>query len=149
MHDKHTSTYIEVSSETSQQADDSLHVIGGYTVCTNGLAAYRDYHGVRPRKRVCQEEVEIAKEFLKLCRPMKSVQPKTCPVNGTLKHDIERWARKYVGRGAVIVAALELGIAIKPYYGIGPRDEDDDFEPVCAIIGINRRDVERMLKWVH
>jgi hypothetical protein len=139
-----TSTNIEMSN--APPLDDPLHEIGGYKVCTNGLAAYRDYHGVRRRERVSEEQVEIAKEFLKLCRPMKSVQPNTCPINGTLKHDIERWARTYVGRGAVIVAALELGITIKPYYGIDP---DDDFEPVCAIIGINIRDVERMMKWVR
>src|SRR5258708_3857545 len=111
---------------------DNLHEIGGFTVCTNGLAAYCDEHGIHPRERVRQEEVELAKEFLKQCRLMKSVQPKSCPINGTLKQDIERWARAYVGRGAVIVAALELGIPIEPYFGIDP---DEDFEPVCAIIG--------------
>lgn len=148
MHNEHTSTAVEVSTATLQNPDDELHTIGGFTVCTNGLAAYRDYHGVRPRERVRQDQVEIAKTFLNLCRRMKSVQPKTCPINGTLKHDIERWARQYVGRGAVIVAALELGITIEPYYGIGPRDEDDEFEPVCAIIGVNIRDVERIMKEV-
>ncbi|BBO06566.1 hypothetical protein SG09_59160 [Bradyrhizobium ottawaense] len=144
-HNNYTSTHNEVSTE---KAPEGPTRIGGFTVCTNGLAAYRDHRGVHPRHPVRREEVEIAKDFMKLCRRMKSVQPTTCPINGTLKHDIERWARRYVGRGAVIVAALELGITIEPYYGIGPRDEDDDFEPCAAVIGINSRDVARIMREV-
>jgi hypothetical protein len=140
---KDTSVTDEVSTEKEPEEPTE---IGGFTVCTNGLAAYRDHRGAHPRQPVRREEVEIAKTFLKLCRRMKSVQPKTCPINGTLKHDIERWARKYIGRGAVIVAALEMGISVEPYYGLGPRDEDDGFEPACAIIGVNIRDVARIMK---
>ncbi|MBR1027348.1 hypothetical protein [Bradyrhizobium liaoningense] len=142
------SNHTSINSELSSSKDDGPTRIGPYTVCTNGLAAYRDYRGVHRRDPVRREEVEIAKVFLKLCRRMKSARPQTSPINGTLKHDIERWAHRYIGRGAVIAAALELGIPIEPFYGYGPRDEDDDFETAAAVIGINQRDVERIMREV-
>ncbi|MGY4297134.1 hypothetical protein ACVWXN_005229 [Bradyrhizobium sp. i1.4.4] len=140
----HTSTKAEKSSEPG----GALTHIDGFTICTNGLSAYRDHRGVRRREPVQRDHVEIAKSFLKLCRPMKSVRPQICPINGALKHDIERWARRYIGRGAVIVAALEMGLSIEPFYGDGPRDDDDDFETAAAVIGVNQRDVERIMREV-
>jgi hypothetical protein len=116
-------------------------------ICTEGLAAPMTSRGVARRVPVRREHVEKAKEFLKLCRP--AVLSLTCPVSGVLKHDIERWAGCYISRGAVIVAALELGINVVPFYGYGPREEDElspaFYEPaIAAVIGINSLDVERI-----
>jgi hypothetical protein len=140
--------YTSAARASSETRDDGLTKIGGYTICMEGLAAPRTFRGVARRVPVPREQVEAAKEFLKLCRRMKTVHWTTCPISGTLKHDIERWGRRYVCRGAVIIGALELGITIEPYYGDGPRDEDDDFEPVAAVIGINSRDVQLIMQWV-
>jgi hypothetical protein len=146
MQDDNTSTTtIEMSSEN---VGDGLTRIGGYTICTEGLAAGRTSRGVARRRPIAREHVEIAKEFLKQCR--REVLSLTCPINGTLKHDIERWAGCYISRGAVIVAAIELDIGIAPFHGYGPREEDElspaFYEPaIAAVIGINARDVERVM----
>jgi hypothetical protein len=141
--------YTEATRVSSEQRDDGLTRIGGYTICMEGLAAGRTSRGVARRVPVPREHVEIAKDFLKQCRKIKAVHWTTCPINGVLKHDIERWAGRYICRGAVIIAALELGITIVPI----PQSDDDTsclfYEPpIAAVIGINSRDVQLIMQWV-
>src|SRR5213592_928539 len=110
-HDCYTSTTIEMSSE---KIDDGLTKIGGFTVCTNGLAAGRTTRGVARRMPVRREQVEIVKQFLQPCRRTRWVRDPLSPRSCDLKHWIENWGGRYISNGAVIVAALELGFVCKP-----------------------------------
>jgi hypothetical protein len=144
MLEQYASANVEVSSE---KCDDGVTRIGGYTICMDGLAAPMTSRGVARRRPIRREQVEIAKRFLERCR--REVLSLTCPISGTLKHDIERWAGCYISRGAVIVAALELGFNITPFYGYGPREDDElspgFYEPpIAAVIGVNPFDVKRI-----
>lgn len=104
-------------------------------VCTNGLIGYPN----APRRQVQPDQVEIVKSFLQRCRRLKAVQPLTTPISSTLKHQIERLPGvRYISTGAVIVAALELGLVVQQY--CGARD---------ALIGVNVRDVDRLMKGVR
>jgi hypothetical protein len=88
---------------------------------------------------VPDQEIEIARLFLTQCRQAKL--SRTSPFSSELKHVIERWDQRppdlnCVATGAVIIAALELGIAVASA-GNGSRD---------AAIGINTRDVRRLTR---
>lgn len=125
---------------------EELHVIHGHTICTEGLVghAFEEFHGCRhPRYRVPQKEIDIAKSFLALCRRVNRLSRYDCPVSGDLKHHIELWPdfpiseespNRYLSRGAVIIAALEMGIKIAPLVDGGSS----------AIIGVNIRDVKEL-----
>jgi len=115
-------------------AQEPLTVIGPFTICGNGLIGFCD----TPRRPVRRDHVEISKTFMKLCRRTAMVGREHAPVSSLLKHVIERWAHRYISTGAVIVAALEMEIAVTPV-GEGSRD---------AMIGINIRDVKRLTKEV-
>jgi hypothetical protein len=111
-----------------------LHVINGWTICCDGLLSY-----FPPRRRVRDRHIEVARSFLEQCRQARL--SRTSPYSSELKHIIEGWDQRppglsYVSTGAVIIAALELGIAVAPA-GEGSRD---------AKIGVNIRDVRRLTR---
>lgn len=103
---------------------DGLHEIGGYTICLDGLTSYYWFS-----HRVPDNQIEIAKSFLTQCRRTRWAREMISPLSHDLKHWIERWARQYISNGAVLIAALQLGITFVPY---GERS---------ALIGVNFDDV--------
>lgn len=112
-----------------QQTDcTDLHVVDGWTICREGLCSA--WH---PRRRVPDHHIDIAKSFLNQCRRVKVPDPGLR--SSLLKHVIENWAGRYIVTGAVIIAALELGIVTLPLCEAG-RD---------AAIGVNVRDVGRLV----
>lgn len=121
--------------------------IGDYWACSAGFST-EDF-GDPVSDNVERSEVEAVKSVFARCRPMRTVQPDECLTIGWLKHDVERLTRcGYISRGAVLVAASEMGINIIPVFGEdGPADEG--FAPVSAYIGINRRDLDRLLREVR
>lgn len=60
-------------------------------------------------------EVELAKSFLLTCKPTKT----TFVSSYGLKHAAEEWAGEYISNGALITAAIEMGLGTKylPHYG--------------------------------
>jgi hypothetical protein len=113
-----------------------LHVINGWTICMDGLLSCYP-----PRRRVRDRKIEIARSFLTQCRQARL--SRASPKASLLKHVIEQWAAhqshlncNYVETGAVIIAALELEIAVAQVCE-GSRD---------AVIGVNIRDVRRLTK---
>jgi hypothetical protein len=115
-----------------------LHVINGWTICCDGLLSYYP-----PRRRVRDRHIEIARLFLTQCRRARFSHAWPYLKSSRLKHVIEQWAGRqpdlhcgYVSTGAVIIAALELEIAVAEV-GEGSRD---------AAIGVNIRDVRRLTR---
>lgn len=104
-----TSADAELSSENE---GDGLTRIGPYTICANGTDG--GFRRGQPRQPVSRAQVEIVKGFLTPCKRTRWARELLSPVSSDLKHMIESWARCYISTGAVIVAALELGIACKP-----------------------------------
>ena len=107
------------------------HKGSGYLICANGVMGYRDTQ----RNPVEPDQVEVCKAFLRRCVANEKIN-KRSPSSYTLKHVCENWARRvgvggYCSNGALITAALELGIIVWPY-GEGPN----------AAIGVRRVDVE-------
>lgn len=98
-------------ASSSGKLDDGLTRIGGYTICTHGLAA--PYRG--PRRPAQREQVDIAKEFLQPCRRTRWARDPLSPRSCDLKHWIENWAGSYISNGAVVIAALELGFVCARY----------------------------------
>lgn len=121
--------------------------IGDYWACSAGFST-EDFGDPVP-DNVERRQVETVKSVFARCRPTRTVQPDECLTIGWLKHDVERLTRcGYISRGAVLVAASEMGINIIPVFGEGgPANEG--FAPVSAYIGINRRDVDRLLREVR
>ncbi|TYL86344.1 hypothetical protein [Bradyrhizobium cytisi] len=121
--------------------------IGDYWACSGGFST-EDFGDPIP-DNVQRSQVETVKSVFARCRPTRTVQPDECLTIGWLKHDVERLSRRgYISRGAVLVAASEMGINILPIFGEdGPADEG--FAPVTAYICINRRDVDRLLREVR
>lgn len=121
--------------------------ISDYWACSSGFST-EDFGDPVP-DNVERSQVETVKSVFARCRPTRTVQPDEYLTVGWLKHDVERLMRcGYISRGAVLVAASEMGINIIPVFGEdGPADEG--FAPVTAYIGINRRDVDRLLREVR
>ncbi|MCW2084352.1 UNVERIFIED_ORG: hypothetical protein M2193_006527 [Bradyrhizobium japonicum] len=121
--------------------------IGDYWACSAGFST-EDFGDPVPDD-VERSQVEIVKSVFAQCRPTRTVQPDEYLTIGWLKHDVERLTRRgYISRGAVLVAAAEMGINILPVFGEdGPADEG--FSPISAFVGINRRDVDRLLREVR
>jgi hypothetical protein len=86
------------------------------------------------------DEIETAIAFLRRFKPTK---------RGTynsyfLKHEAERWGRRngmsaYVSNGALIAAALSLGLAIDEYLNCWPTSPN-------AKIGISKRDFNKYVR---
>ncbi|MGW1423849.1 hypothetical protein ACWAT4_27425 [Bradyrhizobium manausense] len=134
-----TTTHIEVSTEYVEGPTQ----IGEYLICSAGFTA--DFE---PRNPVQRDQVEAVKAIFAQCRHTTKVMPDNRLTIGCLKHDVERLMPRsgYISRGAVLVAAFEMNIAVVPIF-----DErypaDEGFQPVSAYIGINYRDIERLKKW--
>lgn len=86
------------------------------------------------KERPDQEQIETAKAYLRLLKPTKR------PVvsSYSLKHRAEHWGKDngmepYVSNGALIAAALLLGLAIKP-------------TGINALIGVSQRSVKKLEK---
>lgn len=117
-HDNHTSTQVEVSSETDA---NGLIRIGPYMICGNGLiGGHRRGQRCQP---ICRTQVKIVKEFLRYCRPTRWARNMLSPMSSDLKHWVENWAGpdfvalgrvSYISTGAAIVAAMELGLVCVP-----------------------------------
>lgn len=118
---------LEQSDMPCREDADGLTVISGFKVCADGLKG----KGSRPRRPVERETVEIAKEFLSACRRTRWARHPGSP-SATILSDVVSEGADYIGHisvGAIIIAALELGIVCVPD---GERD---------ALIGINFHDV--------
>jgi RecA-family ATPase len=124
-------TNLEQSTAFCREDADGLTVIGGFTICANGL---KGKDGNRPRQPVNGAEVEIAKEFLNTCRRTRWARNPGSPSATILSDLVTEWAfdchhyTNCVSVGTIIVAALELGI---PWVPKGERD---------ALIGVNFQD---------
>jgi hypothetical protein len=86
----------------------------------------------RPADKLRPKEMATTIAFLRHCRPTKT----TGIGSYGLKHAAERWGRAnkgvpYVSNGALIAAALYLGLRVKPY-------------SINAEIGVNRNDVQEL-----
>ena len=103
---KHNNT----SAGTEVSTPEGLHRIGDYTICIDGLQSHY-------RRRVPDDQIEIAKSFLTQCRRTRWARATVSPFSHDLKHSIERWAGQYISNGAVLIAALRLGITFVPYDG--------------------------------
>ncbi|WFU21290.1 hypothetical protein QA649_24605 [Bradyrhizobium sp. CB1717] len=121
--------------------------IGDYWACSAGFST-EDFGDPIPDD-VQRSQVEIVKSIFARCRPIRTVPPDQRLTICWLKHDIERLGRRgYISRGAVLVAASEMGFNIVPIfdeYGL----VDKGHAPISAYIGINYRDVERLLREVR
>lgn len=134
--------------DTSREVSTTGPVkVGDYWACSAGFST-EDFGDPVPDD-VQRSQVEMVKSIFARCRPTRTVQPDEYLTIGWLKHDVERLTRHgYISRGAVLVAASEMGINIIPVFGEdGPADEG--FAPVTAYICINRRDVDRLLREVR
>lgn len=58
------------------------------------------------------KQVETARAFLSGCVPVKT-RPAASHSYG-LKHAAERWGKSYVSNGALIQAAIDLGLRVEP-----------------------------------
>jgi RecA-family ATPase len=124
---EYTSTDDELS--ISEDATEALTHIGGFIVCTNGLAG-RDWEDRIP---VPRKEIELAEDFLSACRRMRWVRDeRDTPIASELSAMVTDWAADRtslsISVGAVIVAALQLGILCIP---LGRNN---------ALIGVNSDD---------
>lgn len=122
--------------------------VGPFLICANGFWVPRG-----KRSPVSRDQVEAAKTVLAQFRRTRMVQPNDCLAAGPLKHNVENLARRYISRGALIIAAIELGITVTPVYDedwLSLSEDGRDLEPLIstAYIGINYRDVERAVKVV-
>jgi hypothetical protein len=77
-------------------------------ICSNGFLPYPGF----PRRPVRECEVEIAIEYLKRFGDIRRMT-KFAPHTGVLKRSAEIWSGKYLSLGALLTAALRLGIAVK------------------------------------
>jgi hypothetical protein len=98
-------------------------------------------NGLHPGRRndpspIRPEEVATAMAFLQMLKPTQRAYVSSY----TLKHAAENWGRKvglcaYVSNGALILAALMLGLIVRPYDGwLNPN----------AAIGVSRADFGRI-----
>lgn len=118
--------------------------VGEHLICSAGFTA--DFE---PRRPVERSHVDAVMSIFAQCRRTAAVQPDDRLTIGWLKHDIERLAHcNYITRGAVLVAAFEMGITVVPIFQENYPAEEG-FEPVSAYIGVNRRDIERLLREVY
>jgi hypothetical protein len=69
------------------------------------------------RGRPAESEVALAVEYMAMQRPLKH------PRWGSygLKHWVETWAGEYIANGAVIVAALQMGLPVEACGGDNPN----------------------------
>lgn len=113
--------------------------IGPLRICANGLHGGQhryDAMELTPdadRTPVSRTQVEIAKEFMRPCRRTRWARDMQSPTATQLKHWIESCGKPHISTGAVIVAALELGLVCAPA-GTRPHTRD-------ALIGIHFDDV--------
>ncbi len=103
-------------------------------LCEYGLR----YAKGKPPSPVCADQVVTAIEYLRQFRPTKRG---TCS-SYFLKHEAERWGGRnglchYISNGALIAAALCLGLVIEEYPNCWPSSPN-------AKIGISRRDFNRL-----
>ncbi|MCP3408812.1 hypothetical protein [Bradyrhizobium sp. CCGB01] len=122
--------------------------VGPFLICANGFWVSRG-----KRSPVSRDQVEAAKTVLAQFRRTRMVQPDDRVAAGPLKHDVENLARRYISRGALIIAALEMGIAVVPVYDedwLWLSEDGRGAEPLIstAYVGVNYRDVERAVKAV-
>jgi hypothetical protein len=72
-------------------------------------------NGIHPGRGVPQDivtsQVEDASDFLSLLAPTKTAR--VCSY--VLKHIAEHWAGSYISNGALIMAALALGLVVETY----------------------------------
>jgi hypothetical protein len=89
-------------------------------------------------------QVEIATEWLLLCKKTKNPRPPHSPSSYGLKHEAQGWGRRargyhhepsggYVSNGALLMAAIMLGFTIK-------RDKDLSFPNAWLNISSKRPD---------
>lgn len=111
--------------------------VGPFLICANGLNGGHRRYGSRikavpktDRRPVHRNQVEVAKELLRGCRPTRWARKLLSPVSSDLKHWAENWGGPdfvahgqcaYVSTGAAIVAAIELGLICVPT-GEGSRN---------------------------
>jgi hypothetical protein len=83
------------------------------TVDANGIVV----DGAVRRGKPAEREVALAVEYMQMQRPLKH------PRWGSygLKHWVETWAGEYIANGAVIVAALQMGLPVEPCGGDNPN----------------------------
>lgn len=134
-------------NSTVELSTDGPTRVGPFLICANGFWVSR---GAR-RSPVARDQVEAAKSVLAQFRRTRMAQPDDRLAAGPLKHDVENLARRYISRGALIIAAIEMGITVEPVY-----DEDwlwlsEDCRGLerlisTAYVGVNYRDVERAVK---
>jgi RecA-family ATPase len=121
---------LEQSSARCREDADGPATIGGLTICCSGLKGKEDG---RPRLPVPLVQIEIAKDFLSGRRRTRWARQQFSP-SATILSDLvsKGFDYDYIGNisvGAIVVAALELGIVCVPE---GERD---------ALIGVNFEDV--------
>lgn len=82
-----------------------------------------DLEGNRESLKLCFDEFRRSVEWLSQCETTKTVRPQS-PSSYNLKHRAEKATGDYISNGALIAAALHLGITVKgsdetPNPGIG------------------------------
>ncbi|WLC19335.1 AAA family ATPase [Bradyrhizobium diazoefficiens] len=126
MDDFYNST-ADVSTRNNSVDQEGLARIGPYVICRNG----RTGPASGQRRPVPRDEIAIAKDFLSRCRRTRWARDPASPSATILRDLVTEWVldcNRYtdgVSVGAIIVAALELGIPCAP---LGERD---------ALIGVN------------
>ena len=128
MHDIYTSASVEMSSRTLTPLRCRFPRMGA-----NGLhpGQGNEPSPIRP------DEVAAAMAFLHMFKPTQRAYISSY----TLKHAAENWGRTvglraYVSNGALILAALLLGLVVRPY-------DNDGLNPNAAI-GVSRADFRRI-----
>lgn len=122
--------------------------VGPFLICANGFWVSRG-----KRSPVSRDQVETAKTVLAQFRRTRMVQPDDRVAAGPLKHDVESLAGCYISRGALVIAAIEMGITVLPVCDedwLWLSEDGRGLEPLIstAYIGVNYRDVERAVKAV-
>jgi len=102
-------------------------------LCPDGVYPYP---GTAPRP-IDPLQVEIAIQFLAMLTPTRTARIGS----STLKHLAEKWGRRYgvgyISRGAITVAAVALGLAVKtysPWFVMNPH----------VAIGVSLKDLKRI-----
>jgi hypothetical protein len=134
---------------TVELSTDGPTRVGPFLVCANGFWVSRG----ASRSPVSRDQVEAAKPVLAQFRRTRVVQKDDRLAAGSLKHDVENLARRYISRGALVIAAIEMGINVMPVYDedwLWLSEDGRGLEPLIstAYIGVNYRDVERVKKAV-
>jgi len=93
-------------------------ILDGFVITRVGLIPSRSY-STNKYEAPADKEVKLCQDWIaKFTKPSRQINPKA--FSYSLKHRVEKWAKKYISNGAFISAALRSDYKAKPVRG-GPN----------------------------